>query len=98
MFEERLQKFIQENPGFWGGVIIGIDGIPVEQKTISEKINLEITATEYITLLKQGNQINKQENIGPLEEVIFSNSNLVVIIKYITSEYYFLAAFAPDIN
>ncbi|MBN2136018.1 MAG: hypothetical protein JW737_09825 [Acidobacteria bacterium] len=96
MFEESIQKFINDNPGFWGGVIIGIDGIPVEQRTVSEKINLETAATEYITLLKQANQINEQERIGMVNEIIFVNLSVLIIIHHITAEYYFLGAFSPD--
>ena len=98
MFKQKLDSFVSSIQGFWGGVIIGIDGIPVEQRLVSDKINLENMATEYITLLKQSNQINIQENLGLLDEVIFSNSNIIVIMRKINSEYYFLAAFDSSMN
>jgi predicted regulator of Ras-like GTPase activity (Roadblock/LC7/MglB family) len=98
MFKNSFDKFVTETPGFWGGVIIGIDGIPVEQKYLSDRINLENTATEYITLLKKSNQINEQENLGQVKEAIFINQNIVILLHHINAEYYFLSAFDPKAN
>ncbi len=98
MFEQKLELFRQGTEGFLGGVIIGIDGIPVEKSLASEVINLDSVATEYITLLKQGNQINIQENLGTLAEAIFYGERAIIIVREINSEYYFLAAFEPKTN
>ena len=98
MFESNLEKFAKEVEGFWGGVVIGLDGIPVTQKSISDRINLENTSTEYITLLKKSNQINEQERLGKVEEVIFNNRNIIISLHHISGDYYFLGAFDPKSN
>lgn len=99
MFSEILQRIVDETGGAIGAVLMGYDGIAIDQYFLpEEQIDLQMIAIEYSNVLKEIKQTAKILNVGEMEEVSIKTESLIIVIKIVTAEYFVALTLKRDGN
>lgn len=100
MFKKTLSTVVERADGSIGALIMGTDGIAVEQVLPQEgqEANLDIVAAELTTLVRSAQTIGLNTGLDGLREVMISFESANVIIRLLTSEYFIVLAMKPDSN
>lgn len=101
MFAEFLRSIVSRVEGSVGALIMGMDGIAVEQvqdqqPAIGEKLNM--VAAAHTTLLRNSMRMTSDVGVGALSELTIMSSDLTLVMKLINKEYFLLIALRPDGN
>jgi predicted regulator of Ras-like GTPase activity (Roadblock/LC7/MglB family) len=99
MFTEILQRIVEETGGAVGAVLMGYDGIAIDQFfNPEETIDLQMIAVEYANVLKDIRKTAEILNMGEMEEVSVKTEQLITIIRIVTPEYFVALALSRDGN
>ena len=99
MFETALRTIVDETAGGIAAVLMGYDGIAVEQYfQPREGVELHLIAVEYANVLKEIKKTVEILNIGRMEEVSIKTSNFFVVIYTLTDEYFVALTLERDGN
>ena len=89
MFNEILQGIVEGAGGGVGAVLMGYDGIAIDQYfTPCGEIDLQMVAVEYANILKEIKNAAAVLNTGPMEEVAIKTGRFHVLIRVLTDEYF----------
>ena len=89
MFEQSLQAIVEETQGGVGAVLMGYDGIAIDQYfKPREGVELQLIAVEYANVLKEIRKTVEILNIGEMEEVSIRTARFYVVIYSLTEEYF----------
>jgi predicted regulator of Ras-like GTPase activity (Roadblock/LC7/MglB family) len=101
VFSELLKQIVNKVEGAVGVLIMGLDGIAIEQQ-IEDPNNydghLSIIAAAYATLLRNSMRTSSDVGVGALQEMTVISGNLTLVIKLINPEYFLLMALGPNGN
>lgn len=99
MFTNILERIVEETGGGIGAVLMGYDGISVEQYfAAGEQLDLQMIAVEYANVLKEIRKTAEILNVGDMEEVSIKTERFHILIRIITSEYFVAMALRRDGN
>lgn len=98
MFQEYLSRMARSVAGSRGIMIMGIDGIPLEQWVSGPDVNLDLVATEFTNLLKTSRRNSRDTGLGDLQQVVILAENGLLLIGDITREYFLLFLLDRDGN
>jgi predicted regulator of Ras-like GTPase activity (Roadblock/LC7/MglB family) len=99
MFSEILQRIVDETGGGVGAVLMGYDGIAIDQYFLpEEEIDLSMVAIEYSNVLKEIRKTAEILDIGEMEEVSIKTAKFINVIRIITSEYFIALTLRRDGN
>lgn len=98
MFQEYLTKIGKSVAGSRGIMIMGVDGIPLEQWVADADVNLDLVATEFTNLLKSSRRNSRDTGLGDLQQVAVLADNGILLIDDITPDYFLLFLLEPDGN
>jgi predicted regulator of Ras-like GTPase activity (Roadblock/LC7/MglB family) len=99
MFTEILRRIVEETGEAVGAVLMGYDGIAIDQFFNPEKsIDLQMIAVEYANVLKQIRNTAEILNMGEMEEVSVRTEQLITVIRILTPEYFVALALPRDGN
>lgn len=89
MFADILQTIVEETRGGAGAVLMGYDGIAIEQyfKPI-EGFDLQMVAVEYSNILKEIKRTAEILDSGFMEEVSIKTERFFVLIRVLTEDYF----------
>lgn len=101
MFAELLRNILSRVEGSVGALIMGLDGIAVEQiqgdqPSVGEKLNM--VAAAHATLLKNSMRMSSDVGVGALNELTVMSSEMTLVMKLINREYFLLVAIHPEGN
>lgn len=99
MFAEILKGIVEETAGGVGAVLMGYDGIAIEQNfKPREGVDLQMMAVEYANVLKEIKHTAAILNTGDLEEVSIKTGRFYVVIRTLTEEYFVALTLDRDGN
>jgi predicted regulator of Ras-like GTPase activity (Roadblock/LC7/MglB family) len=99
MFGEILQEIVTGTPGAIGAVLMGYDGIAIDQHFRShEGEELSLVAVEYANVLKEIRKTAEILNTGHMEEVSVKTERLLVILRTLGDEYFVALTLERDGN
>ncbi|ALC16907.1 GTPase [Desulfuromonas soudanensis] len=89
MFNEILQGIVQQSGGGIGAVLMGYDGIAIEEYSEpTEGIDLHMVAVEYANVLKEIKNTAEILDNGDMEEVSIKTDRFYVVIRVLTDDYF----------
>src|SRR5256885_13550438 len=95
MFADLLKQVVTRVDGTIGALIMGLDGIAIEQQIIDMERNdnrLAMIAAAYATLLRNSMRTSSDVGVGQLQEMTIISGNMLLVIKLINPEYFLLLA------
>jgi predicted regulator of Ras-like GTPase activity (Roadblock/LC7/MglB family) len=99
MFIEILQRIVQETGGGVGAVLMGYDGIAVEQFFAPDQdVDLHMVVVEYSNVLKEIRRTAEILNLGEMEEVSIRTSQFIIVIRMLTTDYFIALIIDRDGN
>lgn len=99
MFSEVLQRIVEGTRGSAGAVLMGYDGIAIDQffKPV-EGLDLQLVAVEYANILKEIIKTAEILESGQMEEVTIKTDRFLVLIRIITDDYFVALTLEQDGN
>jgi len=89
MFSEILEGIVEGTGGGVGAVLMGYDGIAIEQYfKPCEGVDLHMMAVEYSNVLKEIKKTAEILNTGIMQEVAIQTERFQVVIRTLTDEYF----------
>jgi len=89
VFNEILQGLVKQSGGGVGAVLMGYDGIAVEQYLEPiDGLDFQMMAVEYANVLKEIKKTVEILDTGMMEEVAIKTERFFVIIRALTDEYF----------
>ena len=99
MFNAILCRIVEECGGGIGAVLMGFDGIPVDQYLAADAAtDLQLIAVEYANVLKEIRSMAEVLRLGALEEVVIRTDDLQFVVRFITPEYFVATTLHRDGN
>lgn len=98
MFAELLKKVVDNVEGGLAAVVMGLDGIPVETYTRSDKVDVNTVAMEFSFILGQVRKAGDSLAVGGLEELAVKAQRLTLICRMISPQYFVAVVIGPDGN
>ena len=97
-FSGILKDAVEKVDGAVSAVILGSDGIPVEEYATERLLNLEDLGAEASTMIKDINIAAQDLGIGAAKEFSIVSDKCGIIMRQINASYYLALIIRPDGN
>lgn len=97
-FSEVLREAVNRVDGAVSSMIIGIDGMPVEQYTKKKIVNLEELSAESAQMMKDIATAAENLGLGEAKEFSIISDLCGIIMRKINAEYYLALVILPEGN
>ena len=98
-FRESLKSIVEQVDGSIGAVIMGYDGIAIDEFIrANETMDVQLLAVEYATLLKEIKRTVDVLKTGAMEEVSISTGEIKIVIRAISDEFFIVLLLESDGN
>lgn len=99
MFKEGLKRIVDNTEGAIAGLVMGFDGISVDQYTPDgHKIDINTVGMEFSFILTQIRKAAEILEVGGLQEISIKAEKLIFVIRVLSHEYFFALALSPQGN
>lgn len=99
MFQDALKKIVDHVDGGIAGLVMGFDGISLDQYTREgHKIEVTTVGMEFSFILTQVRRAAELLQLGDALEVTIKAEKLTVVIRLISAEYFLAIALSPEGN
>jgi predicted regulator of Ras-like GTPase activity (Roadblock/LC7/MglB family) len=99
MFQDNLKRLVSETEGGVAGLLMGFDGISVDQYTVPENgVDIQTVGMEFSFILTQVRKAAEILEVGAVQEVVIRCAQLVMLIRVVSHDYFVALAIRPDGN
>jgi len=98
MFGTKLEETVKGVAGGKAAIVMGFDGIPVDQYTEDADDDIETLGMEFSVLLKEVRKAAELLDAGTAQELTVRTEKLSTILRIINDEYFVALTIAPDGN
>lgn len=99
MFREVLAEVVDRTEGGIAALVMGMDGIAVEQYRKDDvPFEVETMGMEYSVVLRDIRKASELVDGGEAREVTIQGEKLTTVIRLINNEYFVAVALRPDGN
>lgn len=97
-FADILKEVVQGTEGALGALVVGVDGISVEEYSLDHEIDLQSMTVEYATLLKEIERGSQSSQLGSTKEVTVIADKAMIMLRRLNEEYFMVLIIKPDGN
>ena len=97
-FSDIMKEVVNGTEGALGALVLGLDGIPVEEFTVSRELDLQSMTVEYSALLKEIEKGSQASQMGSTKEVTVITDKAMIMLRRLNDEYFFVLVVKPDGN
>jgi predicted regulator of Ras-like GTPase activity (Roadblock/LC7/MglB family) len=99
MFNEILQRIVEETGGGVGAVLMGYDGISIDQYFApDEELDLQMVVVEYSNVLREIRKTAEILSLGDMEEISIRTDRFIIVIRMLNEEYFVALVINRDGN
>jgi predicted regulator of Ras-like GTPase activity (Roadblock/LC7/MglB family) len=99
MFKEVLREVVERTDGSIAGLLMGFDGIPVEQYVRGgAELDIETVGMEYSVVLTQVSDAAKSIDAGEAREICIHAERITTVIRLLNHEYFVALALGANGN
>ena len=94
-----MSEVLERTEGCLGVLIMGFDGITVEEvwKAAKSATN-NVALAEYTSLLRNAQRINSELGLAELQEMTFSGADEIFVLRVVNNDYFLAMILAADGN
>ncbi len=96
--KETLKTIVENVGGGVGAVVMGYDGIPIEEYILEGIFDVEIVAVEYVNIMKEVKRTLEVLKSGEMEEILITTGQSRIIIRSICEDFFILLALDAEGN
>ena len=97
-FVDVLKEVVDSTEGALGALIVGLDGIPVEEYTVSSDMDVQSMTVEFSALLKEIEKGSQSAEMGSTREVTVIADKAMIMLRRLNDDYFFVLIMKPDGN
>jgi predicted regulator of Ras-like GTPase activity (Roadblock/LC7/MglB family) len=97
-FSDILKEVVNGTEGALGALVVGTDGIPVEEFTVSSEMDLQSMTVEYSTLLKEIEKGSLAARMGSTNEVTVIAEKAMIMLRRLNADYFIVLVIKPGGN
>jgi predicted regulator of Ras-like GTPase activity (Roadblock/LC7/MglB family) len=97
-FSEILREVVGGTEGALGALIVGLDGIPVEEFAVDKDMDIQSMTVEYSSLLKEIEKGSQAAQMGSMREVTVIADKAMILLRRLNEEYFFVLIIKPEGN
>ena len=99
MFSEILQRIVEQTGGGVGAVLMGYDGIAIDQFFApDEEIDLQMIVVEFSNVLKEIRKTAEILSLGDMEEISIRTDRFIIVIRMLNEDYFVALVINRDGN
>ncbi|MFT3923525.1 MAG: hypothetical protein QM778_13405 [Myxococcales bacterium] len=99
MFKDVLRDVVERTDGGIAGLLMGFDGIPVENYVKGDlSVDVETVGMEYSVILTQIIKAAKMLEAGEAREVAIQAEKVTTVIRLLNKDYFVALTMAPQGN
>ncbi|NOY91904.1 MAG: hypothetical protein GXP55_11970 [Deltaproteobacteria bacterium] len=99
MFKQVLKEVVDGTEGGVAGLLMGYDGIAVDQYVRSDSsIDVQTVGMEYSVILSGVRKAVEMLEVGAALEVSIKAEQLTTVVRYLTDEYFIAMTLVPGAN
>jgi predicted regulator of Ras-like GTPase activity (Roadblock/LC7/MglB family) len=101
MFQEHLQRIVDNVEGGLASLLMGFDGISVDSYTrsdLEEPIDIQTIGMEFSFVMTQMRKAAEILEVGGMEEVTIKAEQLTLVLRILTEDYFVAIALSPRGN
>jgi len=96
--KNTLKEIVEKVGGGLGAVIMGYDGIPIEEYILTGLFDVQMLAVEYSNIMKEVKRTIDLLKTGDMEEILITTGQTRIIIRTICEDYFIILALDSDGN
>jgi predicted regulator of Ras-like GTPase activity (Roadblock/LC7/MglB family) len=98
-FADTLRKVVDNVDGGIAAIVMGLDGIPVDQYVrTKDRLDVQTVAMEFSFIIGQVRKAGESLQVGGLEEFSVRANRLLLVCRMLTQSYFVAVAMAPEGN
>ena len=97
-FADILREVVNGTEGALGALVVGVDGIPVEEFSLTQDLDLQSMTVEYSTLLKEIERGSQSAQLGTTKEVTVMADKAMIMLRRLNDEYFMVLIIRPEGN
>jgi predicted regulator of Ras-like GTPase activity (Roadblock/LC7/MglB family) len=97
-FADILKEVVDNTEGALGALIVGLDGIPVEEYAVGSDMDVQSMTVEFSSLLKEIEKGSQSAEMGSTREVTVIADKAMILLRRLNDEYFFVLIIKPDGN
>jgi predicted regulator of Ras-like GTPase activity (Roadblock/LC7/MglB family) len=97
-FSDILKEVVHGTEGALGALIVGLDGIPVEEYSLNIEMDIQSMTIEYSTLLKEIEKGSQAARLGTTKEVTVIAEKAMIMLRRLNEDYFFVLIIKPEGN
>jgi len=101
MFKKHLQKLVDNVEGGVASLLMGFDGISVDEYTREgqeDPIDIKTIGMEFSFIMTQMKKAAEILEVGGMEEVTIKAERLTLVLRMLTQDYFVAVALTPKGN
>lgn len=99
MFQENLKRLVSETEGAVAGLLMGFDGISVDQYVVpDEAVDIQTVGMEFSFILTQVRKAAEILEVGAVQEIAIRAAALTILMRVVSVDYFVALALRPDGN
>ncbi len=95
-FSDILKEVVAGTEGALGALIVGLDGIPVEEYSLNGEMDVQSMTVEYSSLLKEIEKGSQAARLGSTKEVTVIADKAMIMLRRLNEEYFFVLIIKPE--
>jgi predicted regulator of Ras-like GTPase activity (Roadblock/LC7/MglB family) len=97
-FSDILKEVVNGTEGALGALVVGIDGIPVDEYSVGGDIDVQSMTVEYSALLKEIEKGSQAARLGTTKEVTVMADKAMIMLRRLNDEYFLVLIIKPEGN
>ncbi len=99
MFAKQIQNVVDKVDGSIAGLIMGLDGIALEQYIVpSREFDMNTVGMEFSFILTQVKKAGEMLEIGGVSEMVVKAEGLTLLTRMVADDYFLAVVLAPAAN
>lgn len=99
MFVEQIKTVVDQIDGSIAGLIMGLDGISLEQYVVAgREFDMNTVGMEFSFILTQARKAGELLEIGGVSEMVVKAEGLTLVTRMLTDEYFLAVVLGPKAN
>jgi predicted regulator of Ras-like GTPase activity (Roadblock/LC7/MglB family) len=97
-FSDIMKAVVNGTEGALGALVVGLDGIPVEEYSVSSELDIQSMTVEYSSLLREIEKGSQASQMGSTREVTVIAEKAMIMLRRLNEDYFFVLIMKPEGN